>query len=91
MKFFNVKTAIAAVCVVAAGFGGVKAYNAAAQSQADLLLAENIDALSDGDSGNSGVQVPCRYTGNPNDCCSFTGIDGNGKTVSVTLWYYVDV
>ena len=49
MKFFNVKTAIAAVCVVAAGFGGVKAYNVANQSEADLLLAENVEALSSGD------------------------------------------
>lgn len=49
MKFFNVKTAIAAVCVVAAGFGGVKAYNNANQTEADLLLAENVEALSSGD------------------------------------------
>lgn len=46
MKKFNVRTAIAAVCVVAAGFGGVKAYNATNQSEADLLLAENVEALS---------------------------------------------
>lgn len=51
MKFFNVKTAIAAVCVVAAGFGGVKAYNAAAQSETDMLLAENVEALSQSESG----------------------------------------
>lgn len=53
MKFFNVKTAIAAVCVVAAGFGGVKAYNAANQSEADLLLAENVEALSAGEGKDS--------------------------------------
>lgn len=48
MKNF-MKTAVAAVCVVAAGMGGFKAYNAANQSQADLLLAENVEALSDPD------------------------------------------
>lgn len=47
MKNLNVKTAIAAVCVVAAGFGGMKAYNYSTLSQADMLLAENVDALSD--------------------------------------------
>lgn len=49
MKILNVKTAIAVVCVVAAGFGGVKAYNAANQSEADLLLAENVEALTAGE------------------------------------------
>lgn len=49
MNFFNVKTAIVAVCVVAAGFSGMKAYNNANQSEADLLLAENVEALSAGE------------------------------------------
>lgn len=53
MKKNVIKTAIAAVCVVAAGFGGVKAYNAANQSESDMLLAENIEALSAGDGGGS--------------------------------------
>lgn len=57
MKFFNVKTAIAAVCVVAAGFGGMKAYNAANQSDTDFLLAENVEALSSGD--NTGGISDC--------------------------------
>lgn len=45
------KTAVAAVCVVAAGMGAFKAYGFANQSQADMLLAENVEALSqkDGD------------------------------------------
>lgn len=46
MKKNVIKTAVAAVCVVAAGLGGFKAYNVANQSQANLLLAENIDAFS---------------------------------------------
>ena len=53
MKIFNVKTAIAAVCVVAAGFGGVKAYDAANQSDTGFLLAENVEALSSGEGDNS--------------------------------------
>ncbi len=49
MKKNVIKTAIAAVCVVAAGMGGMKAYNAANQSETDMLLAENVEALSSGD------------------------------------------
>ena len=54
MKKNVIKTAVAAVCVVAAGVSGMKAYNVANQSQADMLLAENVDAFSAGDSGDSG-------------------------------------
>lgn len=54
MKISTMKTAIAAICVVAAGFGGVKAYNAMNQSETDMLLAENVEALSSGDV-NSGI------------------------------------
>lgn len=49
MKKNFMKTAVAAVCVVAAGMGGFKAYSFANQSQANMLLAENVDALSDPD------------------------------------------
>ena len=49
MKKNVIKTVIAAVCVVAAGMGGMKAYNAANQSEADMLLSENVEALSAGD------------------------------------------
>lgn len=40
---------VATVCVVAVGMGGFKAYNAANQSEADMLLAENVEALSQGE------------------------------------------
>lgn len=60
MKKNVIKTAIAAVCVVAAGFGGVKAYNAANQSEADMLLAENAEALS---AGEGAPWFDCPYTG----------------------------
>ncbi len=46
MKKNVIKTAVAAVCVVAAGMGGLKAYNTANQPEADLLLAENVEALT---------------------------------------------
>lgn len=45
----KLKLALASVCVVAAGFGGMKAYNAANPSEADLL-SENVEALSGGES-----------------------------------------
>ena len=51
----KLKLALASVCVVAAGFGGMKVYNAANQSEADLLLAENVEALS----GGEGVTIVC--------------------------------
>lgn len=47
MKKNVIKTAFAAVCVVAAGVSGMKAYNVANQSQTNMLLAENVEALSD--------------------------------------------
>lgn len=46
MKKNVMKTMVAAICVVAAGMGGFKAYSFANQAQADMLLAENVDALS---------------------------------------------
>lgn len=44
--------AVAAVCVVAAGVSGMKAYNAANQSEADMLLSENVEAISAGDTND---------------------------------------
>lgn len=41
------KTAFAAICVVAAGISGMNAYNSANQSRAEQLLAANVEALSD--------------------------------------------
>lgn len=46
MKKSVFKAIVAAVCVVAAGMGGIKAYNAGNQSEANMLLSENIEALS---------------------------------------------
>lgn len=55
------KTMVAVVCVAAAGMGGFKAYNAANQSEADMLLAENVEALSSGDGDGGGTRITC-YT-----------------------------
>lgn len=52
MKKNVIKTTFAAVCVVAAGMGGFKAYSVAAQSDADMLLAENVEALSQEESNS---------------------------------------
>ena len=56
MKKNVIKMAVAAVCVVAAGMGGMKAYSAANQSEANILLAENVEALSAGDY----TYTPCK-------------------------------
>ena len=65
----KLKLALASVCVVTAGFGGMKAYNAANQSEADLLLSENVEALSSSESRVRGFYEiktgpcprPCSY------------------------------
>lgn len=91
MKFFNVKTAIAAVCVVAAGFGGMKAYNNANQSESEMLLAENVEALSSGDECNWtlidwAITRTCPFPKNTR-WCDFS-ISCNGHYHSGTLLGY---
>ena len=49
MKKNVFKSAFAIACVVAASVSGIKAYNAANQSKTDMLLAENVEALTVGD------------------------------------------
>lgn len=46
MKKKVFKTMAAVVCIAAAGMGGMKAYNAANQSKINMLLMENVEALS---------------------------------------------
>lgn len=46
MKKKTFKTVFATVCVVVAGISGMKAYYIADQSKADMLLAMNVEALS---------------------------------------------
>ena len=81
MKIFNAKTVIAAVCVVAAGFGGMKAYSNANQSQTDMLLAENIEALSCSEAQDQYDQTrQCPYSSS--DDCTYTKCDGTPDTKS---------
>lgn len=61
MKKNVIKTAVAAVCVVAAGMGGFKAYNVTTQSEADMLLAENVEALSQTDYYSTSEQQAAQY------------------------------
>lgn len=72
MKKKFVKTMVAAVCVVAAGVSGMKAYNAANQSEADMLLAENVEALSSGEI----VDYWCAKTNNFYSTCQYACYTG---------------
>ena len=71
MKKNVFKTMVAAVCVVAAGMGGMKAYNAGNQSETSMLLSENVEALS----GSDAIVYPgymCVYS--PGSICYFDGL-----------------
>lgn len=79
MKKNVMKTVVAVVCVIAAGIGSFKAYNTANQSEADLLLAENVEALSDPDVNAAsicgqycfpgGIQCWFKIASNISVCC----------------------
>lgn len=71
MKKNVIKMALAAVCVVAAGVSGMKAYDSANQSEADMLFAENVEALSAGDYGDVCL-AHCNYSSG-NRCCFDNG------------------
>lgn len=81
------KTMVAAVCVVAAGMGGFKAYHFANQTQADMLLAENVEALSDpdGDNGTSTI-AQGQWVFDRKDSQTKTV---NGKQTEVYYYVYV--
>lgn len=49
-----INTVFAAVCVVTVGMGGFKAYNSAKQSEIDMLLEENVEALISGSKSDNG-------------------------------------
>lgn len=69
MKKKVLKTMVAVVCVIAAGMGGMKAYNAGNQSGASMLLAENVEALSEGDNARDICNAHCSDSMENN--CSF--------------------
>ena len=62
---------VASVRVVAAGMGGMKAYNAGNQSEANKLLAENVEALSAGDFT---IPVGCLCVYSPGSKCYCNGV-----------------
>lgn len=79
MKKNVIKTAIAAVCVVAAGMGGMKAYNAANQSGVYMFIAENVEALTAGESLGDCVESQCGFGAYEScyyDCGSIHGVCG---------------
>ena len=57
MKKIVFKTMVAVVCVVAAGMGSLKAYNAANQAESNMLFTENVEALA----GSEGTMHLCCY------------------------------
>lgn len=59
MKKILMKTMVAAVSVVATGMGCMKAYNAGNQSDANVLLAENVEALSQSEGGGRSYCIYC--------------------------------
>ena len=61
MKTIILKAAFATACVVAAGMGGFKAYTASNQSESSMLLAENVEALSDNDGDKGSMKDVARY------------------------------
>lgn len=71
------KTMVAAVCVVIAGMGGTKAYNAGNQSETNMILSENVDALSDPE-----IKVPCYFSAGE---CVFNATNANGESGTVTV------
>ena len=72
------KTAVAAVCVATAGMGGMKAYNTVNQSEADRLLAENVEALSqnDGDCPRDNTNVEAKGDITRNVVCGTKMVNG---------------
>ena len=71
------KTMLAAVCVVAAGVGGFKAYNAVNQPGMYMFIAENVEALTAGESEGDCVMSQCAFGGYDvcyYDCGSIHGV-----------------
>lgn len=80
MKKNFIKTSFAAICVVAAGLGGLNAYDDVNQSNENVLLVENVEALSSGEIG-----FWCRYT----ECgtCVTTHGPVHGSNIRVPGWW----
>lgn len=73
------KTMLAAVCMVAAGVGGSKAYNAVNQPGVYMFIAENVEALTAGESLGDCVESQCGFGAYEScyyDCGSIHGVCG---------------
>lgn len=71
MKFKIMKAAFAIACVVVAGMGCFKAYGSSSQSKEGMLLAENVEALSDKEPGKEEGDEKFDYV-ITKESCSFT-------------------
>ena len=73
------KTMLAAVCVVAAGVGGFKAYNAVNQPGMYMFIAGNVEALTAGESEGDCIESQCGFGSYQvcyYDCGSIHGVCG---------------
>ena len=68
---------VVAVCVVTAGMGGLKAYNGSNQSETNMLLSENVEALSQSEN-----QIPCYFAAGE---CVFNATNGSGQSGTATV------
>lgn len=57
----SVKTVLFSLCVFFVGFTGFKAYNAGNQSEVNMLLAENVEALSWNEDGTATGPICGKY------------------------------
>ena len=73
----SIKSAFAIACVAVASVSGVKAYNASNHSEADLLLLENVEALSDPE-----IKIPCYAS---SGICTFNAVDANNMPGKLSL------
>lgn len=82
------KGIVAAICLVAAGVGGQKAYKAyvSAGVKADMLLMENIEAISSGSESPGYILTEC-YTDESEDGeDSQSGYICNSETTNETIY-----
>lgn len=59
MRKNKIKMAFATICVAAVGIGGGIAYKMASQTESDILLEENIEALSMAEQGSTVKILKC--------------------------------
>ena len=77
MKKNVMKTMVVVACVVAAGMGGFKAYNAANHSAVKMFIAENVEALTAGESEGDCIESECGFGGYDScyyDCGTIHGV-----------------